>query len=142
MRRAPRPAITAQMYRHFATMTVAMTALIAFFANGEKQTVVAAETTASRPAPAKKPALPPPPSPASDDGGRWGSDDGGDFGHPMASWAAPTLVPAVAKLADGDEDDPDAAGDTDTAFPVPTAAQIAAADAASRQRSGTPTTGD
>jgi hypothetical protein len=131
------------MYRHFATMTVAMTALVAFFANGEKQTAVAAPATASQPALAKKkPALHGQPNQVADDGGSWGSEDGGDFGHPMNSWFAPTLAPTAAKLADGDEDDPDAAGDTAAALPTPSAAQIAAADAASRQRSGTPTTAD
>ena len=49
MRRTATPAITAQMYKHFATLTVAFTALVAVFANGEKQQAVAAETAVSRP---------------------------------------------------------------------------------------------
>ena len=49
MRRTATPAITAQMYKHFATLTVACTALVAFFANGEKQQAVAAETATTRP---------------------------------------------------------------------------------------------
>jgi hypothetical protein len=137
------------MYRHFATMTVAFTALIAFFANGEKETAVAAQASVSQPAPVnKKPALHAPVGQTSDDGGRWGSDDGGDFGHPTAAWfsaasgadgVAATLAPAVANLDDGDGDDPDAASDAAAALPPPSAAQIAAAQAASRLRSGTPT---
>jgi hypothetical protein len=148
MRRAPSPAITAQMYRHFATMTVALTALIAFFANGERQTAVAAPSVAARPAAPAKP-TPPPQSDAADDGGSWGSDEGGDFGHPTSggssaagSWfsnpfgangSSPALAapPAVTGLED--PDDPDAPADAPSA---PSAAEIAAATAASKLRSG------
>jgi hypothetical protein len=148
MRRAPRPAITAQMYRHFATMTVALTALIAFFANGEKQTAVAAPPVASRPATPAKPA-PPPQSDVSDDAGSWGSDEGGDFGHPTSgtysgagSWFSnpfgangnnPALAgpPAVPGL--DNPDDPDAPANAPS---PPSTAEIAAATAASKLRSG------
>jgi len=145
MRRAPSPAITAQMYRHFATMTVALTALIAFFANGEKQTAVAAERTAAQPAGlSTRPA--PPPSEASDDTGGWGSDDGGDVGHPAGSWfsnpfaangnGALAVAPAVPRLQDDQDDDPNAPVDKADAPSAPSEAEIAAATAASRLRSG------
>jgi hypothetical protein len=153
MRRAPNPAITAQMYRHFATMTVALTALVAFFASGEKRTAVAAQPVATRPAtPAPAPA-PPPQSDDSDDTGSWGSDDGGDFGHPTAaayssagSWFSnpfggdgnrPALAGApVVPGLDGDEDDSNATGEKAQAPAPPSAADIAAATAASKLRSG------
>jgi hypothetical protein len=150
MRRAANPAITAQMYRHFATMTVAVTALIAFFANGEKQTAVAAQPVATQPAAAKK--ATPPPTDASDNAGSWGSDDGGDFGQPTSptyssagSWfsnpfganggdRAVAEAPAMPGL-DNDPDDPNA---SPGAPAPPSAADIAAATAASKMRSGAP----
>jgi hypothetical protein len=150
MRRAANPAITAQMYRHFATMTVAITALIAFFANGEKQTAVAAQPVAALPAPAaKRPA--PPPSDVADNAGSWGSDDSGDFGQPTSptysnagSWFSSPFGAnggnragaAPLKGLDTDPDDPNAPP-PDAPAP-PSAADIAAATAASKLRSGAP----
>jgi len=87
MRRNPQPAITSKMYRHFATMTVAITALIALFASGEQQDAVAAEAA---PQQVQQADATPKPSDAKarekreeqeaqEDTGTWGSDE--DFGH-------------------------------------------------------------
>ena len=156
MRRTATPAITAQMYKHFATLTVACTALVAFFANGEKQQAVAAETATTRPqASSLRPQAELQPSPAlqsqtGDDTGSWGDDTAG-FGQPAAddssdSWfsnpfgsdfkarAAARDESSLTDSADGDE--PAQAQGGSEGSTGPTAAEIAAAAAASRQRSG------
>ncbi|WP_120717859.1 hypothetical protein [Tsuneonella amylolytica] len=43
--------VTAQMYRHFAVATLAATAALAMFANGENREAVAREVEAAKPAP-------------------------------------------------------------------------------------------
>ncbi|MGZ3246755.1 MAG: hypothetical protein ACXU61_06705 [Croceibacterium sp.] len=156
MRRTATPAITAQMYRHFATLTVACTALVAVFANGEKQQAVAAETAASRPHetrlkshPKSKPT---PVNEGSEDTGIWGDDETEGFGHPTVrvsaseSWFSSTFGSASDRhIGRGDNPTLQDSEDVDetpslhgaAADPaVPTAAEIAAAAAASRQRSG------
>lgn len=87
MRRNSTPAITAKMYRDFAVTTVAITALIALFAGGERDDAVAAEAHPSAEAtqaadagqPRKKP------EPAEEDVGSWGTDV--DFGRPSGGGA-------------------------------------------------------
>lgn len=131
MGRASKPAITAQMYRHFATATVALTALIALFAHGENQPAAAqAAAPVARPE-ARPTQLEAPADSSDDDVGSWG-DDGGDFGRPTtilpsstAAWAA---GPALAAE--------DREGDKADAGAQPTAEQVAAALSASHLRSG------
>jgi hypothetical protein len=87
MRRNPTPAVTAKMYSHIAVTTVAITALIALFANGDQHDAVAAETDTVVQAPhedvAKK--TPDEPQQADNDFGSWGDDV--DFGAPSSSVA-------------------------------------------------------
>ena len=153
MRRNSTPAITSQMYRHFAVTTVVLTGLVAFFANGESHEATATSAIASQ--------RPSPPhaavseqlteSDADADPGSWGSDDDGGSGQSLSdSVVGPSarlpnpfaLHPGVRTRAgeepasfDG-EDDADAAVDQAPAAGAPTAGQIVAAAAASRLRSG------
>lgn len=148
MRRAPTPAITSRMYRHFATLTVILTATVAFFANGENEQAAAAQAAANRPVkqhtvkPAE-PAMAQPASPAAD-ADTWGSDDSDSFGAPTLD--APTSAsgwwPGSADVEDGDDDVVTKKKQETAGLEVPTAAQIAAAEAASRQRSGSAESGD
>jgi hypothetical protein len=87
MRRNPTPAITSKMYRDFAVTTVAITALIALFASGEKDDALAAEANPVVHMSPKAKATPKAEEvdPADGDSGSWGSDV--DFGHPTSSIA-------------------------------------------------------
>lgn len=145
MRRTSTPAITAQMYRHFAVWTVVLTGLVAFFANGEKQDAVAAETQASQPHPqASKPAATTPDPPVEDGGGSWGSDNTADWAGQTGSELPSSLEDPVRRRTrddadlrdrvDGDQGDAD--GQAPASAPGPSADQLAAAMAASRMRSG------
>jgi hypothetical protein len=155
MRRTASPAITAQMYRHFAVVTLALTALMAFFADGEKQQALAAEAMPRhseklrRAAPKELGPLAPTRAAADVPRGTWGSDDSGGFGQPMlhvsstSTWVPSPSVYGGDARPDGavgvpisglDERD-DAATDQTISAP-PSATQIAAAAAASRLRSG------
>jgi hypothetical protein len=150
MRRNATGPITSEMYRHFATVTVALTALVAFFANGESQQAVAAASESHRaePAVAKKTPIQPE-TDADGDSGSFGSDDNAGFGQPMTqaggsgSWFSnPFGMNANRRgLAGGGSALP-FSGDTDqpstegSAAAQPSAAQIAAIAAASRLRSG------
>jgi hypothetical protein len=148
MRRASNPSITPQMYRHFAVVTVILTATMAFFASGENDQAAAAHAAQARAAHVR-PTPPPEPAfkqaePAADDAGTWGSDDGGSFGGPTmavpSSGGSQWLPPPLAGIGNvqqaitraGAADDPE--NEADDA--APTAAEIAAAQAASRLRSG------
>jgi hypothetical protein len=137
------------MYRHFAILTVAITGLTAFFANGENQQAVAAAADSGehRTMPqtvASKPQLEIDPD---TDVGTWGNDEGDSVEQPAigsyAGGTAPALNPfglkrghrasaAPAALGDQDGDEPASEG----APEAPSASQIAAAAAASRLRSG------
>ena len=83
MRRPVTPTVPPSMYRHFAIVTLAVTAGLAMFADGENQQAQAAQVTQSRPVPAEAPAplhTAAPRQPASD----WSDgDSGGAFGSPM-----------------------------------------------------------
>lgn len=154
MRRNPTPTITPQMYRHFAMLTVELTALLAFFANGENQEAAAAASTSEHQA---KPS----PAPSklrlemkADAGpGSWGSDDNDDFGQPMTrisanagAWMSnPFGLSRDHRAPPGDgwrplanEGSDDATPESASAAAAPSASQIAAAAAAaaSRVRSG------
>ena len=137
------------MYRHFAILTVAITGLMAFFANGENQQAVAAaadpgEHRAAPPAVASKPQLEIDPD---TDVGTWGNDEGNSVGQPAigsyAGGAAPALSPfgpnrsrrVSAPPSALDDQDGDETG-SEEAPEVPSASQITAAAAASRLRSG------
>jgi hypothetical protein len=153
MRRNSTPAITSQMYRHFAVTTVALTGLVAFFANGESHEATAASAIASHrlspPHPAVSEQLTD--SDADADPGSWGSDDEGDLGQSLSDSVAGSgarrpnpfaLHPGSRagtgedpSLLDGQGGD-EAAADLAPAAGAPTAGQIAAAAAASRLRSG------
>jgi len=156
MRRTAAPAITAQMYKHFATLTVAFTALVAVFANGEKQQAAAAETAVSRPHETQlqshAKSKPTPVNEGGEDTGSWGDDETEGFGQPTVrasaqeSWFSSPFgstlerrvglgdYPTLQDSEDGDETPSLHGAAADPA--VPTAAEIAAAAAASRQRSG------
>ena len=89
MARAYTPAITPQMFRHFAVLTVAVTAVVAFFAQGENRQAVTEQVAQRQPpaAEADSPAEAAPPklarnNPAAD-AGAWGEDI--DFGRPTVS---------------------------------------------------------
>jgi hypothetical protein len=145
MRRNATPAITPKMYRHFAVMTVALTGLTAFFANGENDKAIAAAAateapTAVRPAARK---APPPERERAADSESWRDDGDFTFGEPMmrpsagvAGWGTGAFDPALGRPVGAD--DPLLADDeeTDEASPAPSASQIAAVAAASRLRSG------
>jgi hypothetical protein len=149
MRRNPNPAITPEMYRHFAIVTVAITGLMAFFANGENQQAAAAaanrgEHRAMPQAAASKPQLEIDPDTSV---GTWGEDEGTSIVHPAigsyASGAAPALNPFGLNRGHRTSAAPSALGDQDSdesgseeAPEAPSASQIAAAAAASRLRSG------
>lgn len=149
MRRKPPPSINPRMYRHFAALTVAITALLAFFANGENHEALAAaagdtaapaKPRAERPKPLVRQTAEPP--------GSWGSDENSGFGEPLirpsggfSAWMptppAPSAVqhttrPGSLAGDDGREQPSEAA----SATAEPSAAQIAAIAAASRLRSG------
>lgn len=149
MRRTPTPAITAQMYRHFAVWTVAITTLLAFFANGENQKAVAAI-----PEMAEQSATPPAKKAEAhfehdtlDDSGSWGSDDVA-FGQPTleapvegGSWLPnPFGLNRLNRPKPGDDqtlmESDEEAADSSQAAAAPTSAAIAAAAEASRLRSG------
>jgi hypothetical protein len=145
MRRNPPSAINPRMYRHFAVVTLAITALIAFFANGENHKAAAADTAskiAAKPIPERpKPMLV---APEDESPGTWGGDVSSAFGEPMirlsrgaGTWM-PTPLPSPSAqsilardgspLASEDRGSPEGA--------APSAEQIAALAAASRRRSG------
>jgi hypothetical protein len=89
MARRSSSAITPQMYRHFATVTVMLTALVAFFANGESKQAMAAESSQqAAEQSAEKAEEHPQPAPTATpvNRGTWGNDDGGSFGRPMMSF--------------------------------------------------------
>lgn len=50
-RRAQTKAVTAQMYRHFAVLTVGVTLAVGVFADGESRKAIASEARAAAPAP-------------------------------------------------------------------------------------------
>jgi hypothetical protein len=151
MRRTAPPAITARTYRHFATVTLALTTMVAFFANGEKQQAIAAEAVASEPSPAplakaKERSLQPPSTPAPVNSGTWGSDDSSSFGQPTfvasatgAGWLPGALgsdrtARALGASLPREGEEPASYEGSEPA--TPTATQIAAVAAASRLRSG------
>lgn len=143
--------MTAQMYRHFATVTVAITALVAFFANGEKQQALAAR----RPAIRSQTMQPEVPSrhlqqwqnEDAVDPATWGSDDG-SFGQPMivasddrSGFSRPIPPNSEPRSNAQNEAPPTDPGNSDELVgsgspPSPTASQVAAVAAASRSRSG------
>ena len=55
-RRVQTRAVTAQMYRHFAALTLAVTLVVGLFADGESRKAVASEVAKPRPAPRAGPA--------------------------------------------------------------------------------------
>jgi hypothetical protein len=137
MRRNPTPPITPQLYRRFAAATVAIAALLAFFANGENQEAVAAASAAGRPA-TRQPAVEklrleiPPDAYA----GSWDDDEGDDMGQQQSNLVGAgrgggaAIGPSLLDGEGGDEEQGEAVPD------APTPSQIAAATAASRLRSG------
>lgn len=145
MRRNPTPTITPQMYRHFATLTVALTALLAFFANGESQEAAA---TAAVPTMLVHEPRAAPPQPQleidTDDGGSWGSDAsetvqqtviGPHFSGSRASGSPFGLDQSRGASVGPRRDGVDESESADSSA-APTASQIAAIEAASRLRSG------
>ena len=152
MRRTPNPAITTQMYRHFATVTVALTALVAFLADGERPSAAEAPVHVAKAAKAEDSSVEASERAVTPDPGAWGSDSDSDFGQPTmsasgaGSWfanpfasggnaqpgAGVTLNPQNTD-GEGDQGDP---AKPSAGAPAPTAAQITAAMAASRLRSG------
>ena len=54
-RRAQSKPVTAQMYRHFAVLTVGVTLVVGVFADGESRKAVASEVRAAAPAPKARP---------------------------------------------------------------------------------------
>ena len=150
MRRNTTPAITSQMYRHFAVVTVSITALLAFFANGQSQQAAAANAPVSQTSRTPLADAPKPKIVVESDSGSWGSDDGDSAASgAVASFdeGLPNpfnLTKSRNRLAGKN---PDAAEDQDrddaVAEPGPAPApaspsddQVAAAAAASRLRSG------
>lgn len=141
MRRAQTSTITSQMYRHFATVTIILTVAVAFFANGEDEQASAAQAAANAAAMHKAAAAPVQPTlrDATGDGNAWDIDDGdSDDGQAIDALSPDSqpLPPPRVGIADASPsadngDAAEAAGPT-----IPTAAQIAAAEAASRLRSG------
>jgi hypothetical protein len=132
------------MYRHFAVMTLVLTGLTAFFANGENDKAIAAAAVAE--APVAVPAAARTPAPKSEpevDLGSWRDDSDFTFGEPMmrasagaTGWGTGTFDPALGRP--GGDDDPPHTDDenADEASPAPSASQIAAVAASSRLRSG------
>lgn len=155
MRRNTTGPITSEMYRHFATVTVALTALVAFFANGEshKATASASQSHRAQPAPAPKQQFEiPQDRDAGRDSGSFGSDDNDGFGQPMVeaggggSWLPNPFVLSAGRPKPIVEDPSmphDEAGgpgaEEPSAAGQPNAGQIAAVAAASRMRSGSGT---
>lgn len=146
MRRSSTPAITPRMYRHFAVMTLVLTALIAFFANGESHQAMAAAAEVE-----EVPVPPAPPRTASlaeskpeADSGSWGDDSDVSFGQPMmrasagvAGWASGSFDPRRAEPGEPPIGDDEATDEAPESAPAaPSVAQIAAAADASRRRSG------
>lgn len=152
MRHNPTPTITPQMYRHFAMLTVALTALLAFFADGEsRQTAAAASTIQHQAESSRAPSKPRLEMKADVGPGIWGSDDGDDFGQPMTrisanagAWASNPFglnrdhraPPGDDWRSHGNEGSDDATPESVSAAAAPSASEIAAAAAASRLRSG------
>ena len=92
MRRAITPAIPPRLYRHFALVTVATTAMLAFFADGENRQAISnrveakQQETAVRRASFAKFGAPRLGGTATPSAGSFGSDgDSGGFGRPMDS---------------------------------------------------------
>jgi len=88
VRRAQSNAVTAQMYRHFAVLTVGVTLAVGVFADGESRKAIASEARAAAPAPKAGPTeLVRKDSRAH---GSFASDEGFDqnFGAPMDSAGA------------------------------------------------------
>ncbi len=139
MRRTRTPAITSQMYRHFAVVTVLLSATVALLANGgDEQAAASREAEQIRPTRPEKPHLVQAKASPSGDSGTWGSDDSDGFGQPtMGSSFNSSRTPSspTEKLGPEDRADGDQ-GDAEAATAGPTLAQIAAAEAASRLRSG------
>ena len=145
MRRAQTPAITSQMYKHFATVTVILTVAVAFFANGENEQASAAQQAArSSTAHNASASAPPAFRDATGDGGGWGFDDDSNDSSTLAAPSSDSeaLPPPLAGISapspsvDGSNQAKGAAQAVDA--PMPTAEEIAAAQAASRLRSGSP----
>jgi hypothetical protein len=148
MRRNPPSAIKPQMYRHFAVATLAITALIAFFANGENHKAAAAAANASKIAAKPIPERPKPMlvAPADDSPGSWGGDVSSAFGEPMirlsrdaGTWMPePLASPGASRILapDGTTLASEDGGSAEAAVAAPSATQISALAAASRQRSG------
>jgi hypothetical protein len=144
MRRTQTPAVSSQMYRTFATVTVVLTVAVAFFANGDNEQASAAPAATSSVPVNKAPAVPAKPTfrDATGDGGGWGfdgdSDDSSAFAAPSSDSGA--LPPPFAGISDPSPsagDGNQAKGASQAAnSPMPTAEEIAAAQAASRLRSG------
>ncbi|HEY7808110.1 MAG TPA: hypothetical protein VIC34_13000 [Croceibacterium sp.] len=154
MRRASNPAITSRMYRHFATVTLMLTGAVALFANGENDPTTAAHAAEGHAIVREKPAKPAlqPSNPAAGDTGTWGSDSSNGFGSPTLSapssdseWMPSSLdgIKGLPRSVVGDngDDDPAEAADQALSPAMPSAEEIAAAEAASRLRSGS-TEGD
>jgi hypothetical protein len=103
MRRAVTPAIPVSMYRHFAVVTLVITAGLAMFADGENREARAAQVA--------KPAPPSPavlatatPTPGSrQSAGAWGADSEFDnaFGQPMERLVAgaSNVIPDLSDVA-------------------------------------------
>lgn len=148
MRRHPNSTITPQMYRHFAMVTLVMTALMAFFADGESRKAVAAAPSVERHLPTPLPAsqMSQPDIDSEAGPGSWGSDEGetdqqpkfGSYTGPSAPVSNPFGLSRSRHLSPGP---PPIESQDDTKSPsprptAPTAAQIEAAADASRVRSG------
>jgi hypothetical protein len=134
------------MYRHFATVTVAITALLAFFANGESHQAVAANA-------GEQGAMPQPAAPKprleihrETNVGSWADDEGEVMGQPtIGAYSSPAPRPnpfaldgaGVSSGSSAPDGETGGAEQTEQAAAAPTASQIAAATAASRLRSGT-----
>jgi hypothetical protein len=150
MRRNPPSAIKPQMYRHFAVATLAITALIAFFANGENHKAAAAAANAGKIAAKPIPERPKPMlvAPADDSPGSWGGDVSSAFGEPMirlsrdaGTWMPePLASPGASRILGPDgttlASEDGGSAETAPAVAAPSAEQISALAAASRRRSG------
>lgn len=149
MRRASNPAVSPQLYKQFATVTVVLTLAVAFFANSDNDQAAAASTVQPS-APRDQAALVAQPSfrmPAGEtaEPSPWEGDDSTDFDQPVAapSSSGSSLPPALAGISGvPGTANPETAVATVAGGPsatisqsAPTPAQIAAAEAASRLRS-------
>jgi len=155
MRRSVTPVVPSSMYRHFAVVTVLLTAILAMFAEGENRQAQAAP--AARQAPAG-PAAPriitsqPAPQPAPDwweldsssDGetGAAGSETGSSAGFEDVE--APGYSPEYVAALSEDERELLLAGTQESGVLDPAVRDIRSADlsAASSRRSGSASTGD